>query len=288
MHIINKGQCRVGDVSYIAGVQLTFTRHADKSGNPVLACEIPPALEGDALRRLQLAAGAHPQFTLVPEGLEVPPPDVGPAPTGLTSETASSGPRDMAILKGWSDSDLEGTNHQGDAGESGGRSPVTGLTCAEMALTRPPADWADKQDSTYPWLLGDWTSPTPGWTPPNPPAKTPPASSEGNDAGAGAGAESPPETPSTDASGETETETEGTGNDGETPAVAGDPASDDDPAVVAGYPAEHVAAARAITTAAAEKKGGQAPHPNAVNFLLKKQNLPAVNAKQVEGLLAGT
>lgn len=67
--------------------------------------------------------------------------------------------------------------------------------------------------------------------------------------------------------------------------AAGTIAKVDDPAVAAGYPAENVDAARIL---AHEMQGvrGEGFHPNALNFLLKKADLPTVGADSLAGLLA--
>jgi hypothetical protein len=61
-----------------------------------------------------------------------------------------------------------------------------------------------------------------------------------------------------------------------------DVTSSDDP--LAGYPPEHAVEAAEITKAVIAKKGGAIPHPNAVNYFLRKAQIPVVNAAQVVAL----
>lgn len=83
-------------------------------------------------------------------------------------------PRDLARMQGWSDEDLEGTGEGGEWGAEGGRSPLTGLTAAEMAITKPPEGWDRMAPYAYPWYATPWHPPGQGWVPPTCPTKPKP------------------------------------------------------------------------------------------------------------------
>ena len=258
MYVLNRGPgMQAGVQTWVAGVCFTFDRYRNASGAPLWAAPFPDELDTDtrlavlgaAARCPTLDVHKHDDLVLITNA---------PAPQTLTETGEEATPMSMALANGWTDEDLEGTYHLGDAGEDGGRSPTTGMTTGEMALTRPPSDWDELRGTKYPWDSGDWTPPTPLWTPPNPPAK---ASDTNSDDGLAL----------------RDVDLEIPANPGTTPDA-------NDPAVTAGYPAEHVGQARLIVTQLAEKRGGPLTHPNQANFLLRRAELPSVNTEQLEGL----
>jgi len=91
------------------------------------------------------------------------------------------GPVRAASGRGWTADDLKGTGEGGDFGPRGGRSPQTGLTTAEMAMSNPPPRWADvaqtspdDEEKVYPWEMDGWLAPGPSWAPPAELAKAAP------------------------------------------------------------------------------------------------------------------
>lgn len=76
----------------------------------------------------------------------------------------------VAMVNGWTAEDLDGTGMDGEPGVKGGHSAMTGLTLGEMALSVPPADWAEAKAVRYPWEDPTWTRP-PGFVMRSAPAK---------------------------------------------------------------------------------------------------------------------
>lgn len=288
MFVLNKGPAvGEGTQTWVAGQCFTFHRYRNRSGTPVWAARLPDELDAKARLEVigQCARSPHLDIHKHDDLVRDEPGAAAPVLEQVVGEEPGT-PWDMALTHGWTEDDLAGTFAQGDAGDDGGRSPVTGLTTAEMALTRPPSDWPTARDTSYPWESGDWTPPTPLWTPPNPPDKVPPEG-EGEGEGDASTTDDPPQLE--DGGGETdpeeaETVTEGGSDQDELPDDPGTTADDDDPAVVAGYPPEHVGRARLIVAQLAEKRGGPLTHPNQANFLLKRADMPTVNTEQLDAL----
>ena len=178
----------------------------------------------------------------------------------------------IALGRGWTLGELEGTAFAGDPGSLGGRSPQNGLTLAEMTLTRPPIDWPElKAAGRPPWESPDWSLPGPGWVHPSWPDRVK-ADPE------------PPAPPTPEADAPSEDAPEVVEPVVEPPGPEAEPEAPSDR--WAGYPAEHVAAAREIALDLQKRKGGTAPTVNALGFILKKAGLPKANADQLAALLA--
>jgi len=292
MYVLNRGPgMQAGVQTWVAGVCFTFDRYRNASGAPLWAAPFPDELDTDtrlavlgaAARCPTLDVHKHDDLVLITNA---------PAPQTLTETGEEATPMSMALANGWTDEDLEGTYHLGDAGEDGGRSPTTGMTTGEMALTRPPSDWDELRGTKYPWDSGDWTPPTPLWTPPNPPAKASDTNSDDGLALRDVDLGIPANPGTTPDANDPAKASDTNSDDGlalrdvdlEIPANPGTTPDANDPAVTAGYPAEHVGQARLIVTQLAEKRGGPLTHPNQANFLLRRAELPSVNTEQLEGL----
>ena len=72
----------------------------------------------------------------------------------------------QATIRGWTEADLTGTAFGGDFGVGGGRSPLTGLTAAEMALSDPPPGWEAIAGKQLAWEVDGFVAPGVGWVPP--------------------------------------------------------------------------------------------------------------------------
>lgn len=199
--------------------------------------------------------------------------------------TATAALHTLAASRGWRAEDIAGTGLGGDAGAAGGRSVASGLTLAELTLTRPPIDWPElAARGRPPWESTNWIPPHPTWIAPAW-APLPPLPDRRD-----APTESPivPPTPpgAVDDGDELERELDdettpndppGDDSDGEDP--------DGDP--MAGYPAEHLATARALVLEIATTNGGAEPHPNKVNYYLRRLDPPPpnLNTAQIHHLL---
>ncbi len=158
-----------GTVIHFPMASCTF-RHAHIGRRPVFAAHVPDDHpEIDALRerilqhrRYDVHHGPEDQVTWEAATKAPTPPDGSLAlhPVGQD-----------ALRRGWSSHDLEGTGQNGDPTDHGGRSPRTGLTMAEMALSTPPTGWVEHAHTHYPWELPGWHTDILGWQLPNPPSK---------------------------------------------------------------------------------------------------------------------
>jgi hypothetical protein len=275
MLIIKRGaQSHRTGICYLANVPVSMER-MEYNGTTVVAGIVPDDHPRAAFVRQ--AARKHPNFQLGDEKNARPEPPRQPAQSeaGPTSDAVVQ-MRNMAKANGWAYLDMTNTGGEGEPGEAGGRNANTGLTIADMAAIPAPEGWADLRETHYPWELADWNPPVATWSPPDLKSKRPEEVEEP------AAEEEETEDP------ETEDEPDAEEDDGAT--MEGNPdgvVDDNDPALKAGYPAEHIIEARGLAHELRAKKGGDY-HPNALNFLLRKADLPTVGKDQLAGLLART
>lgn len=210
----------------------------------------------------------------------------GPAPVAATlAQLVAANPgavappdvieplRAIALGNRWSPEELAGTGLGGEPGELGGRSPITGLTLVEHTLTSPPSAWPElRAENRPPWEATDWAKPGPGWVPPGWPERKVATATEPE-----------PPAPVRDA-----LLTDPPPADDAPPPPPedkkGDDGDDEDP--LASYPPAQYAEALAILLDLQKRKNGDVPHPNALNFFLRKAELASMNSKQIHAALA--
>lgn len=199
-------------------------------------------------------------------------------------ESPKVGLTKAALAMGWDFADLVGTGDNDNPGEAGGRSPRSGLTLAEMGMLPPPTDWAAQADTSWAWQCPGFSA-LPGWIHPGlAPKATDDVDVDVDDdidesAPYLAGSKPKDEEDALADDSEAADDLELADDDHTS-------AHTDDPALDAGYPVEHIAEARALAHKLADERGSTDYHPNAINFFLKKQDLPTVNKAQLAALLA--
>lgn len=244
--------------------------------------------------RIRRTAPTFPRTTVV-EDDQVERLDEAPAaPTVVQELSLVVQVHAIATAHGWDAQDLAGTGLHGEPGDVGGRSATTGLSLAEMALTRPPVGWHEiRAAGRPPWEAADWAAPAPEWRPlrwrdhappPEPEPAKPPVEAEADPE-----LEAAP-TPVPDPSGASaEADSEEGEPEGVNPldAYPGASFEDDDGNQVPLTPDEQDAYRRAavtITLKLLAQRKGDVPHPNAVNHQLKKNvpPLPPLNSAQIK------
>lgn len=185
--------------------------------------------------------------------------------------------RAIAKSRGWRDEDIDGTGQNGDAGSAGGHNQVSGLSLAELSLTRPPIDWPElAARGRPPWESTDWLPPhrtwvAPGWAP------LPPLPDRRDLEPIHAG--SPILAPTTVDEVTTEPEPEPELKPDDNPDELGPETQD----VLAGLSPELIALARQVIT---EIGNNPVPHPNKINFYLRKAGFTErLNTAQIAALL---
>lgn len=269
------GRRRPGHVSNICGLALSFT-HQIVDGQRLFCVEVaddhPKAME------LQQFAAGHTSYDVL-NAVAVPPAPQTPESIASPKETGPgelAAPVAAAVANGWSADDLDGAGQNDDFGPGGGFSAVTGLTMGQMAMSTPPDDWSEARATKYPWECVGWKPSWASFTPPSVAPKVP------------AVLESEPEPevepePEAEVDEEPEPEPE---PEVEPELEAEDDADEDtDPALAAGYPEADLTKARAMAHAIVEATG-QIPHPNKVNYQLKKAGLQTVGKTELDALLA--
>lgn len=92
--------------------------------------------------------------------------------TEVRNDDKAPHPVRRAFTNGWTLVDLWGTGAGEKWDEQGGRSPRTGLTVLEMAMTVPPPSWSCQWvEEHYPWEDLAFRKPHPDWAPANVPPK---------------------------------------------------------------------------------------------------------------------
>lgn len=198
-----------------------------------------------------------------PPVVQALPPKPEPAVEAVSDPVAAA----MADCRrnGWDDEDLVGVAIDGNPGL--GRSPVTGLTLAEMMLTTPPEGWAERRAHTYPWEVGAWNGPSTSWRPAGVPPKPKPE-------------EVPEELPEPPADLETPEE-ELEELDAELPSVT----EEADVAALAAYGTpEQLQEAIGIVHGLAEASDSHVSY-NKCNYYLRKAGLPTVGDDELSAML---
>lgn len=192
--------------------------------------------------------------------------------------------RQRALRSGWSAEDLIGAGAGGDAGSGGGRSPSTGLTLAEMALTQPPAEWAElRVAKRFPWDASSWKQPGPSWAPPSDLVKASQAKAVAEPDDEQGKPKAPPADPDPDPD-----------TDETDPKVGGGDKPDKVPApsplelkhTLGEYgDAKACTGAVAILVALKQEANGTLPSRQKASYHLKKHHLPVPTKEQFEALL---
>lgn len=198
--------------------------------------------------------------------------DEPPTPSQEAAPADSELPEPIAaaLANGWLASDLAGAGEGEKWDESGGRSPVTGLCMAEMALCIPPAEW--DRETQHPWDVLGWRGPGADWKPPGVASKV--------------ADEKRPEPTEEEPSADTDTDTDTDADaDADGDGHANDGEADADAALLAEY-GDSVTVDQAVAVIAELVLTSGTPSRRKVNYHLnQKHKLPKPTEDQFEALL---
>lgn len=279
-----------GDVTVHTGAHIPDEEPAAKVARTMVRsmknCELA---EDSAVSRVEVGARIQPPETVS---------DAVAASAAAQAEASYKHVVDTAFRNGWLHGDLSGTGQGGELGEQGGRSAVTGLTLAEMAMSRPPADWRTPGGllarGRPPWESTDFHKPFPVWRPPAwrepppPPPKDPTDPTDGPPSVAPGLQEQDTPVPGPEDSEDTDQGADPSLTD--SGSLDEDSSADDAPdlTVLETYPPEDLPRAIRVVWNLYVARGETPPHPhpNAVNHLLKRIPLPTVSAAQIAAILS--
>jgi len=292
------GRSRPKDAAWFGKTLIEFTR-ANVAGRDLMIAEVPR--DSDAVEFARRVPTSYQVMDIDPTAITVEKVaalvPAGDIPPKKSDETLPA-PLRSARLYGWSLEDIAGTCENGRPGPTGGRSLVSGLTAAEMALCKPPKDWDSKRGEMWPWEDLLWRGPGLDWKPPGLPAKaTKPSDPD-------AGIDDDPEELVTEV-GAVEVARE-PGEDGEfgteddvvkirrprrktsKAAKKADegPLDIEDNAILVIYTTDDdILQKAARLLAEMESAAGKKPSINKANYQLRKKGLPTVKADQLAALL---
>lgn len=269
-----------GFATEIGGVMLQFSAAWLTSGASVMVAALPGDERSAAVEAK--VARLAPRYTIVDDATVQSV--VGPhGPVGALVDTPRAAVEaevhevpavvTAAMRWGWSAEDLAGAGKGQHWGAEGGRSTLTGLTMAEMALVPPPGEWETARGAAWPWELDGFRPPGAGWAPPAVPGRVRGGSAASKPQGDDESQDEPVAPPKINDAPDTSAPPP--------PVVVSD---------VSALDAEFSApAVRAdvlqVVTQITVQNGGKVAHRNKYNYHLRKAGLPTVGDDELAAFL---